>query len=318
MPVCNAEKYLREAIDSIIHQTLTDFEFLIIDDGSTDNSIDIINSYTDSRINLICNEKNLGISATLNKGIEIASTELIARMDADDISYPDRLQKQYDFFQNNPGFALLSTSTRVVSSDNKPVRIDKFDNAYYYYNLNFICWMYHSTIMYKRSVVIDVGKYAVPYSEDFDLFWQISRKYKIYNLKEVLLDYRECDESLSTTTKREEYENSQHEQVLRNIHYYTGSNYHLTYNEIECFRHNFLPLLQQNNCEAIVACLKKLEFISVCISKAGNVNNNSIAVQEAAYHKKEFILNYFYSNLSWIKSKWLNIRTDYFRKKFRL
>jgi glycosyltransferase involved in cell wall biosynthesis len=316
MPMYNAERHLHEAIDSILHQTLTDFEFLIIDDASTDKSIEIINSYTDSRIRLIRNEKNLGISATLNKGIEIASTELIARMDADDISYPTRLQKQYDFFQSNPDFALLSTSTRVVSPDNKPIRIDKFDSEYYYYNLNFICWMYHSTIMYKRSVVIDVGKYAVPYSEDFDLFWQISRKYKIYNLREVLLDYRESDESLSTNTKREEYENSQHKQVLRNIHYYTGSNYHLTYDEIECFRHDFIPLLEQNNCEAIIICVKKLDFISNCISKAVNVNNNPTAVQEAAYYKKEFILNYFYSNLPWFKSKWLIIRTGYFRKKY--
>ncbi len=94
MPVYNAEKFLGEAIESILNQTFTDFEFLIIDDGSTDSTIKIIESYTDSRIRLFKNQENLGISATLNKGIEMASTELIARMDADDISYSSRIQKQ--------------------------------------------------------------------------------------------------------------------------------------------------------------------------------------------------------------------------------
>ena len=94
MPVFNGEKYLREAIDSILNQTLTDFEFLIIDDGSRDNCVQIISSYSDPRIKFVRNDTNLGISKTLNRGIEMASAEYIARMDADDISYPTRLQKQ--------------------------------------------------------------------------------------------------------------------------------------------------------------------------------------------------------------------------------
>src|SRR5690242_1454586 len=107
MPVYNAERFLREAIDSILAQSLQQFEFLIIDDGSTDSSVDIIRSYTDSRIRFIQNERNLGISATLNKGIELSKTELIARMDADDISYPTRLEKQYQYFLTHPDCALL-------------------------------------------------------------------------------------------------------------------------------------------------------------------------------------------------------------------
>src|SRR6186713_3066927 len=100
MPVYNAERFLAAAIDSILNQSFTDFEFLIIDDCSSDNSVNIITSYKDPRILLYQNEKNLGISATLNKGIELASTDLVARMDSDDISYPDRLQKQVDFIVN--------------------------------------------------------------------------------------------------------------------------------------------------------------------------------------------------------------------------
>ena len=117
MPVYNAERHLREAIDSILAQSFKPFEFLIIDDGSTDRSASIIASYRDERIRFFRNETNLGISATLNKGIALSSCELIARMDADDISHPQRLQKQFGFMKRNPACALLSTWARVVNED---------------------------------------------------------------------------------------------------------------------------------------------------------------------------------------------------------
>jgi glycosyltransferase involved in cell wall biosynthesis len=101
MPVYNGEKYLREAIDSILNQTFTDFEFLIVDDGSTDNSVEIINSYQNSRINLVKNDKNEGLVYTLNRGLSLAKGEYIARMDCDDISLPERLKKQIDFLDSN-------------------------------------------------------------------------------------------------------------------------------------------------------------------------------------------------------------------------
>src|SRR3712207_1463638 len=112
MPVFNAEKYIRKSIESILNQTFKSFEFLIIDDGSRDNSAGIVRSYADSRIRFIQNDKNLGITATLNKGIELASCELIARMDADDFSYPQRLERQYAYFQKHPDCALVSCWTR--------------------------------------------------------------------------------------------------------------------------------------------------------------------------------------------------------------
>src|SRR5688572_53842 len=121
MPVYNAERFLSEAIDSILQQSLTDFEFLIIDDGSTDCSREIINAYKDDRIRLVQNESNLAITASLNKGIHLARASLIARMDADDISYPERLQKQYNYLSNHPDCALLSTSARVITEDKQTI-----------------------------------------------------------------------------------------------------------------------------------------------------------------------------------------------------
>ena len=293
MPVYNAEKYLAEAIDSILQQTFSDFELLILDDGSVDSSVKIINSYTDPRIRLFKNERNLGISATLNKGIEMCSTELIARMDADDISYPDRLQKQYEFFLNNPDCSLLSTWAREITSGKQPFVTEMLNSDYHYYALTFQCCIYHPTVMYKRSAVMSVGMYNTPYSEDFELWWQLIRRYKVYSLHEVLLDYRLSEESLCRTTKKSEYEVSQYTQVLRNIHYYTGYDYNLSYNEVECFRFNCMPLLKENSVDAIIQSLNKLAHITNAILKKENVNLIKKNVKQAAIEKRASIYNYF-------------------------
>jgi glycosyltransferase involved in cell wall biosynthesis len=120
MPVYNGEKYLREAIDSIFNQTFTDFEFLIVDDGSTDNSVEIINSYQNSRINLVKNDKNEGLVYTLNRGLSLAKGEYIARMDCDDISLPERLKKQIDFLDSNSEIAVVGTWIKVINEKEEP------------------------------------------------------------------------------------------------------------------------------------------------------------------------------------------------------
>ncbi|HEX8357880.1 MAG TPA: glycosyltransferase, partial [Segetibacter sp.] len=293
MPVYNAEKYLHQAINSILNQTFTQFQFIIIDDCSTDSSVHILRSFNDSRIKFYQNSRNLGISETLNKGIQLAETELIARMDADDISLPERLQVQYDFFKENKEYALLSTAVQVILSDETLVRVDQFKSRYYYYNLNFICWIYHPSVMFKRSAVTDVGMYSEQYSEDFDLWWKISRKYKILHLPQVLVKYRISDNSLSHVTKKAEYETAQHQQVIRNIQYYTGTNYRISYDEIECYRHNFDPLIKRNNVKEILISLQKLKHISNCILLKDNINRDKKAVREAFKHKKGFMLEVF-------------------------
>ncbi|HKQ33129.1 MAG TPA: glycosyltransferase family A protein, partial [Thermodesulfobacteriota bacterium] len=109
MTVYNGEKFLNEAIDGILNQTFRDFEFLIINDGSTDGSREIIKSYKDPRINLVDNESNIGLTASLNRGLSLAGGEYIARQDADDISLPERLEKQISILERNPDIALLGS-----------------------------------------------------------------------------------------------------------------------------------------------------------------------------------------------------------------
>lgn len=298
MPVYNGEKYLREAIDSILNQTLTDFEFLIIDDGSKDNSVQIINSYNDARIRLVRNETNLGISKTLNRGIEMASSEFIARMDADDISYPTRLQKQYDYLIKNPDCALLSTWAKMITEQNEHIRTEQYRSRLHYYNLTFECWMYHPTVVFTKSAAKDVGMYSIPYAEDFELFWQLSRKYKIACLEEVLVDYRVTDQSLHQVIRKKEYDETMEWQLLRNIHYYTGEDFKIDWEEVECLRFNFIPLMNKKSVDAIVKCIEKLDYINKCILETPNVNYNRKHIEEAIFYKKEFIIRYFKRHLS--------------------
>ena len=290
MPVYNSEKYLAAAIDSILGQSFRDFEFLIIDDGSTDSSLDIIKSYQDPRIRLYQNEKNLGISATLNRGIALANTAFIARMDADDISYPERLYRQYTYLQAHPDCAMVSSLARVVTEDGETVRVDKIKGEHIFYNLTFICWIYHSTVMYRTDAVKRVNMYTVAYSEDFELFWQLSRRYRIHQLDEVLLDYRQTGQSLHQVMKRKEYEESQQAQVLRNIRYYAGSNYNIPQSYLACYRHSFNLIPARLAPAAVISCIKELDFITQCILKDANPNAQATAIKTAARYKREFII----------------------------
>ena len=297
MPVFNSEKYLADAIDSMLAQTFADFEFLILDDGSTDNSVAIIQSYQDTRIRFYRNEKNMGITPTLNKGIELATTDYIARMDADDISYPDRLQKQFTYLKAHPDCALVSALVRVISEDGQFIRQDRFKSELFYYNLTFSCWIYHPTVMYRKQAVEKVKRYSTAYAEDYELFWQLSRHFKLYNLPEVLLDYRVTDQSLHQVLKKQEYEIAEQEQVLRNIRYYTSSDFSIPSDYIECYRFNFQPLLSEQKVSRIVACVKALDFINQAILSKENVNRDVRAIKKAAQYKRRYILAFFFKNI---------------------
>ncbi|MDD4353774.1 MAG: glycosyltransferase family A protein, partial [Candidatus Nanoarchaeia archaeon] len=125
MSAYNTERYIAEAIESILNQTFKDFEFIIIDDGSTDDSLKIIKRYVkkDRRIKLIHNKKNIGLTKSLNKGLKIAKGQYIARMDADDISLPQRFQIQYDFLEKNKDIFLIGTTAFLI--DDKGDRLGR-------------------------------------------------------------------------------------------------------------------------------------------------------------------------------------------------
>ncbi|MGE6551884.1 glycosyltransferase family 2 protein [Bacillus mycoides] len=192
MPVYNAEKYLKDAIDSILNQTFKDFELLIINDGSTDKSVEIINSYKDTRINLINNEKNLKLIDTLNKGLKLARGKYIARMDSDDISHPRRLELQFEVMNKDPEIAICGTGMDIIGKKISSPFLLTETNAIKNFLFVKNC-MIHPSVMFRTSILRKEGYLYNKNSlhvEDYELFQKISRKYKIVNLKKALLHYR--------------------------------------------------------------------------------------------------------------------------------
>lgn len=290
MPVYNAGRYLSEAIESILNQTFRDFEFLIIDDGSADNSIEIVRSYSDPRIRFVQNEKNMGITPTLNKGIELSTCELIARMDADDVCYPERLEKQFAHFQKDPGCALVGSWVTHMTNDGMAKPIPNHKMKYYYFTSIFNCWICHPTVMYRKSAVQDVGMYSQPYSEDFNLWSKLMQKYRFHIIPEPLLKYRASETSLWRVTKKIEYKEAHLEQVIENVHYYTGKDFPLSLAEAHLLRTADNPVLTDDN--DIITVFKKLDVITSCVISRNNVNKISNAtIKKAALRKKREMIN---------------------------
>ncbi len=154
MPVYNAEKYVGEAIESILNQTFTDFEFLIFNDGSTDNSSKIIKSYKDDRIIFFDYKENFGYVKHLNDGIKLAKGEYIARMDADDISLPERFQKQYDFLEKNKDVVLCGTWYRVLGTDKEYHTLTNNDKLSVH--LFFNNGIGHPTVFFRKNILVDL------------------------------------------------------------------------------------------------------------------------------------------------------------------
>jgi hypothetical protein len=286
----------------MLQQTLSKFELIIIDDCSTDSSNAIVRSYNDPRIRLYRNDENKGISYSLNKGIELATTDWIVRMDSDDISYPNRLERQFDFIQKNKDGALYSCGVRVVDEEGRPLRTDRFDSSHYFYNLNFLCIIYHPTVIMRKDALLEVGGYTVPYAEDFELFWQLSRKHKIYHQDQVLLDYRQTGQSLHQVVRKKEYLDAQLEQLLRNIRAVTHRQLQVPESHLHCLQHYFEPIEQEGNVQSIAACLRTLDQVSAGIARQPNPNNDPATTLEAAAKKRRFILEHFMRNLPLLKA----------------
>jgi glycosyltransferase involved in cell wall biosynthesis len=199
MTVYNGERYIREAIDSILNQTFQDYEFLIIDDCSTDNTLKIIKEYEDPRIKLIETEKNIGFIKSLNMGIALSQGEYIARQDADDISLPDRLFEEVIFLDSNPDIAMVGTARELIDEFGVTIRdIIPKKNP----NFQDICKgnpFQHSSIMIRKSILLEFGGYdeRFPYCEDHALWLTISKKYKVYNIQKIICKLRIHKESIS-------------------------------------------------------------------------------------------------------------------------
>ena len=202
MSVYNGENHLEEAIESILKQTFTNFEFIIIDDGSEDTSLKIINNYKDKRISLLKNKQNIGLSASLNNGIKLSKGKYIARMDADDISLPERLEKQYNFMERNTAIGIVGAGYHIINE------LGEHMGTYIYPdNPVAIQWKLlagpvfpHPTVMMRKKILIENNlSYNEEYfvTQDYDLWCKMIQFTKGSNFPEVLIHYRHHEESKS-------------------------------------------------------------------------------------------------------------------------
>lgn len=211
MPAYNAGAYIAEAIESVLAQSFRDFEFLIIDDGSTDDSLSIIRSFQDSRVRVV-SRPNKGLIASLNEGIALASAPLIARHDADDICLPDRLERQYFFLKENPQFLLVGSDAEYVDKDGHYVcRLaapigHSFDELW---RRRFEkCPFIHPTVLFRKQAVLDAGGYPANalHFEDWLLWLRVMEHGPGCNLPEVLLRVRLNPESATIDERWHEQE----------------------------------------------------------------------------------------------------------------
>lgn len=213
LPAYNAESTILDAIDSILSQTYHNFELIVIDDGSTDSTKNTILGYNDSRIRFYSNEVNIGLIATLNRGINLSKGKYIARMDADDISLPDRLSIQLEYMESHPEVIVCGTLIKLFGCHRGRLSQIKFKK----YSkdikdaLIIQCGFAHPTVMMRRSILVQNNiKYNPQYinSEDYKLWIDLSAYGEFHNIPVKLLKYRISKAQISSRGSKLQKENS--------------------------------------------------------------------------------------------------------------
>lgn len=202
LPVYNCPEYVGEAVESMLRQSFEDFELIVIDDGSTDETPRVLERYTDARIRKH-RQVNHGLAATLNRAIALARGAYIARQDQDDFSHPDRLGKQVEFLESHPNCGLVGTWAEIWQENVSTGRrhCHPQENSRLQYELLTNNPFVHSSVMMRKSALEDIGGYSTDPDrqppEDYELWSRLARSYEVANLPELLHTYREIKGSMS-------------------------------------------------------------------------------------------------------------------------
>lgn len=220
MSVYNGGNYVKDSIESILEQTYTDFELIIVNDGSTDQTSNIIKSYKDKRIKIFDLEENCGVGAALQYGLSKVSGEYIAKADADDLYHPDRLLKQKNFLDNNKDIAVVGTFVEYFADQerqNSPQYLtkkniqEKQKNSLFLTEdisekLYWFCCVTHSTMMARSEIIKKIGYSANRMGEDYYLLYQLNKSgYQMANLPEILTKVRVTNNSITALGKNKEW-----------------------------------------------------------------------------------------------------------------
>ncbi len=315
MPVYNRERYVGEAIESILSQTFTNFELIIVDDGSTDNSLNIINSFSDKRIRVYQNDQNSGIGYTRNRLLELSKGQYLAVLDSDDVAFPNRLEEQVSFLDANEDYGLVGSWAELIDENSRPLK--KYyrykENEEIYSILFFHNFFAHSSVM-MRSKIIPFLKYNSEYTpaEDYELFIRIAEKSKVCNLQKPLVKYRIHDMNISDENKNKEILNRQRrilKEQLQKLEVYVSEQeldslfkisrrFAVSFEELKIAEPIFVSIIKQN---AILGLFNKLFFEKYAAYLWTRAGFKSAIKQKKEYNSfvKSELLKY--NNYVWIK-----------------
>jgi glycosyltransferase involved in cell wall biosynthesis len=231
--VYNGESFIQESINSILNQSFKNFELIIVNDGSTDNTLNILNSFSDERI-VIHNQNNTGLSVALNNGLRLAKGKYIARLDADDFALPNRLQLQYDFMESNPNYVLCGGFADVYDSLNNFIytyKLPVYNNDIQEKMSSFNC-IIHSTSFYKRDIALKIGGYYEPirqYFEDYMFFSYLIKEGYVYNIPLPLISYTISPNSITSRNHNKRYDKLVRDVIGRGFIYESEKEYLFSY-----------------------------------------------------------------------------------------
>ena len=312
MPVFNAEKYVGQAIESILSQTFTSFEFLIFNDGSTDNSFERISSFKDDRIKIFHYDSNEGHLVHLNRGLNIAVGEFIARMDADDISLPERLEKQVDVLKRNPEIGICGSWIKSFGDNNQITRFPQFDDEIKINLLSHNSFA-HPAVMVRKSVLEQNKiRYSQEFStsQDYKMWVDLVPFTRFYNIPQVLLKYRVTKAQISRKYNHLQREFSK--RIWLSQLKYVGINP----SETEEGLH--INMLSNN-----ITNTYELKRVDVWLNKLNEANKNSGFYDQTAFSnfikkmKYDNFRSYVYNNFYQKKKKNLSLVKEFVFSDFR-
>jgi Glycosyl transferase family 2 len=209
MSVYNGDRYLAEAVESILNQSFGDFEFIVIDDGSTDRSAFLLAEYrrSDPRVQ-VHHQANRGLVESLNRGCGLARGKYIARMDADDIAVSDRFMRQVDFMERHPEVGVVGGAVEFINGDGRSLGISALptEDRKIKAGLLHNCVIVHPTVLMRREAVLSLGAYRkiVVDAEDYDLWLRVAEKFQLANLEQVVLKRRYHSSQVSVMKRRQQ------------------------------------------------------------------------------------------------------------------
>lgn len=275
MSVYNGEAYLHEAIDSVLNQTYKEFEFIIINDGSTDNSLSVIKSYEDKRIRLVNNEGNHGLIYSLNKGLEIAKGEFIARMDADDICLPERIEYQVKEFIDHPEAVVVGSDYYLLNGEKNTYIKNRNDSDYQKAVLLFAPCFCHPTVMmrnvFREKIVFYDPKFI--HAEDYKLWTDLYSLGEFLNVGKPLLKYRHHPSQISNQKNESQLSISKE---IRH-HYLHQLNFKLSERQFE-----ILNIIGDNT---FIRSFVLLQEIANCLLHLKKQNEINMKFNEVSFHK---------------------------------